>query len=53
MIKFKKALREEGEPPTFPPEDGFKPLPEWDTWVSTRGRRLALKLQVKKTGSQV
>ncbi|CAM9599517.1 unnamed protein product [Scytosiphon promiscuus] len=53
MVLFKKAVREERETPTFLPEAGYRSLPEWDMWVASKGRHLALKRRVMHTGSQI
>lgn len=53
MAAYKKAVRQEKEPPTFLPEDGYKQLPEWDTWVVNKGRHLAMKRTVMHIGGQV
>lgn len=50
---YKKAVRQEREPPTFLPEDGYNSLPEWDAWVSNKGRHLELKRKVIHIGGQV
>lgn len=53
MVAYKKAVRQEKEPPTFLAEDGYTPLPEWDAWVANKGRHLALKRTVMHIGGQV
>lgn len=53
MTLYKKAVREEREPPTFLPEDGYTSLPEWDAWVANKGRHLELKRRVIHIGGQV
>eukprot|EP00752_Nemacystus_decipiens_P009941 g8865.t1 len=53
MTRYKKAVREEREPPTFLPEDGYTSLPEWDAWVANKGRHLELKRNVIHIGGQI
>lgn len=53
MSLYKKAVREEREPPVFLPENGYTVLPEWDAWVANKGRHLELKRKVIHIGGQV
>lgn len=53
MTLYKKAVREEREPPTFLPENGYASLPEWDAWVANKGRHLEMKRKVIHIGGQV